>query len=176
MYIAAIAAIAGPVVGGLLGSQGSQTSETAQKSIDPRYAPYIYGGNGVLPNAQDWYMQNKSGLNPQMVSGLNTQWGQLANSVPGYQRMQNLGLSMMGGGVAGNPFSMGGQAPTGGMTPSIPTDRTIPAAPTAVPQSSPFQMPQQVYQQPVEPAPAQAPQAAAPTPSFFNQWGDWGRN
>ncbi len=98
--------------------------------------PYVYGNGGVLPSASSWYQSNASGLNPQMLTGMNNQWSQLGASAPGYQHMQNLGLSLMGGGVAGNPFTGGNMASGGGAS----------AGPYQVPQMSPgpFTMPAQM--------------------------------
>jgi len=105
----------GPIVGGLLGSGGSDSEQTTQNSIDPRMAQYIYGANGVLPMADKWYSQNSSGMTPQMTTGMNNQWSQLNKAAPGYSQMQNLGLSLMGAPIAGNPFTgSGGQAPQQG--------------------------------------------------------------
>lgn len=103
-----LTSLAGPVIGGLLGGSGSKSQETTKvNQIDPRLEPYIYGANGSLPAAQDWFTKNKSGMNGQMQQGLNNQASQYAASKPGFDQMQNLGLGLMGGGVAGNPFSQG---------------------------------------------------------------------
>ena len=103
-----LTSLAGPVIGGLLGGSGSKSQETTKTNqIDPRLEPYIYGANGSLPAAQDWFSKNKSGMNGQMQQGLNNQASQYAASKPGFDTMQNLGLGLMGGGVAGNPFSQG---------------------------------------------------------------------
>jgi hypothetical protein len=131
----------GPVVGGLLGGQGSKESSTSQNSIDPRMAEYIYGGSGVLPMASEWYKKNSTGLNPQMVSGMNNQWDQLNKAAPGYSQMQNLGLSLMGAPIAGNPFtSSGAQGAQGqgaqGVAPSQ-------GGPFSMPTTSPYQAQQE---------------------------------
>ena len=102
-----LAGLAGPVLGGLLGGGGSKSSQTSQNTIDPRLADAIYGSNGSVPAAQQWFSQNKSGMNSQMQQGLTNQASQYAASKPGFDQMQNLGLGLMGGGVAGNPFSQG---------------------------------------------------------------------
>ncbi len=103
-----LTSLAGPVIGGLLGGSGSKSQETTKvNQIDPRLEPYIYGANGSLPAAQQWFSQNKSGMNSQMQQGLTNQASQYAASKPGFDQMQNLGLGLMGGGVAGNPFSQG---------------------------------------------------------------------
>ena len=102
-----LAGLAGPVLGGLLGGGGSKSSQTQTNTIDPRLADAIYGANGSVPAAQDWFSKNKSGMNSQMQQGLNNQASQYAASKPGYDTMQNLGLGLMNSGVAGNPFSQG---------------------------------------------------------------------
>lgn len=102
-----LTSLAGPVIGGLLGGSGSKQSSTQTNQIDPRLADAIYGANGSVPAAQQWFSQNKSGMNGQMQQGLNNQAAQYAASKPGFDTMQNLGLGLMGGGVAGNPFSQG---------------------------------------------------------------------
>lgn len=103
----AFTAVASTVVGGLLGGSGNKSSQTQSNQIDPRLEPYIYGANGVLPAAADWYSKNKTGMNSQMQQGSNNQASQLAASKPGFDQMQNLGLGLLSGGVAGNPFSQG---------------------------------------------------------------------
>ena len=113
-----LGAVAGPVIGGLLGGGGNKSSQTSSNTIDPRLAAAIYGENGSVPLAQQWMAANKTGMNSQMQQGLNNQAAQYAASKPGFDQMQNLGLGLMGGGVAGNPFSGGYKggtnfAPTG---------------------------------------------------------------
>ena len=108
------------IVGGLLGDDkpsggGNQQLPTAtsttsggsssQSYIDPRMENILYGTGGVIPQATDWYNNNSSGLNDQMVTGMNNSWNQLGASAQGYNQMQNLGMQLMGGGVAGNPFT-----------------------------------------------------------------------
>lgn len=106
-------ALAGPIIGGLLGNNGNSQSQTTQNTVDPRFAEYMYGGNGVLPAAKDWYAKNKTGMNEQMATGMNNQWNQLGGASQGFNQMQNLGMGLMGGGVAGNPFHGGTAAPQG---------------------------------------------------------------
>lgn len=112
---------AAPIIGGLLGgskSQGQSSTQTSQ--IDPRLADAIYGKGGSIPAAQEWFTKNRTGLNPQMQQGLGNQALQLASSKGGFDQMQNLGLGLMSGGVAGNPFSQGYSGGTnfGGSGPS----------------------------------------------------------
>lgn len=86
----------------------SSHGSTTKNYIDPRMEALLYGQGGVIPNAQAWYNQNSTGLNSQMVQGMNNQWNQLGASKQGFDQMQNLGMGLMGGGVAANPFTGGG--------------------------------------------------------------------
>ena len=173
---AILGAVAGPLIGGLLGSGGSSQSQTQSNKMDSRLDPYVYGSDGkggILGAANDWYQANKSGLNPQMLQGLNSQWNVLSDpaTMGAYPQMSNLGSSLMSAPVMGNPFANGGA--------SLSAPR---------PQNLGLSQPQQPQQQaryvaqPVTfgggsqgpgpftappPAPAQAPtQAAAPAPAL----------
>lgn len=99
--------IASSLLGGLLGSKGSSTSNSSQQTLDPRMADAVYGVNGVIPSAQDWYSKNKTGLNAMMLEGMDNTYNQLGASRQGYNQMQNLGMGLLGGGAAGNPFAGG---------------------------------------------------------------------
>lgn len=110
------------LLGGLLGSSNgaTNTTTTSTNSIDPQMKGYIYGNGsnirGVLPAATDWYQNNQSGLNDQSLQGLNRQWNVASdpNTAQGYTNMQSLGSSLMGGGVASNPFTTGKVSLAGG--------------------------------------------------------------
>ena len=104
--------VAGPLIGGLLGGNGSSQSQSTQQTLDPRMAEAVYGTGGVVPSAQAWYKANQGGLNSQMVTGMDNTWAQLGNSAQGFNQMQNLGMGLMGGGAAGNPFASGYQGGT----------------------------------------------------------------
>ena len=65
----------------------------------------LYGTGGIIPQATDWWNNNSSGTNEQMITGMNNTWNQLGASGQGYNQMQNLGMGLMGGGAAGNPFT-----------------------------------------------------------------------
>ncbi len=132
-----VAPIAGSVVGGLLGDDGGTT--TQQQRMDPRMDAYVYGDKskrGLLDMAynimQDQY--KTGGLNPLQQSGLEMQRQFLMS--PQYQQsygnMLGLANSLMGGGIAGNPFTTGrmpmAQAP-------VPQR----GAPVAQPQMAAFQ-------------------------------------
>lgn len=143
------------LLGGLMGSEEktvgktNPTSQTTvssggsstQHRLDPRMEQAIYGAGGIMPNASAWYAQNSSGLNPQMVQGLNNQWNQLGASAQGFNQMQNLGMGLMGGGTAGNPFTGGGGI--------APQNLSYTPAQQAPQTTSPFTMPA-----PTAPAPA----------------------
>ena len=112
------------LIGGLLGSEEKTVGKTAptsqttnsssshgsstQNRIDPRMEQAIYGTGGIMPNASAWYAKNSSGLNDKMITGMNNQWNQLGSSKQGFDMMQNLGMGLMGGGAAGNPFTGSG--------------------------------------------------------------------
>ena len=115
-------AVAGlSAAGGLLGSEGS--SSTSNK-IDDRLAPYVYGKNGkggLLGDIDALYRQQmgQGGLNDMQRAGLESQRQVLASPqyTQGYEAMRSLGMGLMGGGVARNPFnsgSMGGGYGGGG--------------------------------------------------------------
>lgn len=127
---------------------------SSKSYIDPRMEAMLYGQGGIIPNAQNWYQQNQSGLNDKMITGMNNQWNQLGASKQGFDQMQNLGMGLMGGGVAGNPFTG-----NGGMAAQSPQNMQNmmykPAAQEASGGQNQFQMP----------APYSAPSMAA-QPSY----------
>ena len=155
----------GPVIGGLLGgSEGAKgQQQTSQNTIDPRIAKYLYGENGstgLMGNTSDLYQKQlaQGGLNPMQNAGLEMQrqaytdprYGQSFNS------MRDVGMGLMGGGMAGNPFNQGGRmGPAQNMgfggTPSQPS-----------PSSATSAAYQPIAQAPAYQAPAPAPQAVAP--------------
>lgn len=152
--------LAGPLIGGLLGGSGNKQESSSKQTIDPRMDPYIYGSGGSLPAAADWFAKNKSGMNAQMQQGLNNQSAQYAASKPGFDQMQNLGLGLMGGGVAGNPFSQG----YSGGTNFAPMGRSNTAGqnqPQAMQTTSAYQ-PAIFDAAPVQQAPTQAPAQSSP--------------
>ena len=107
MFGSILGAIAGPLIGGLLGGEGSKQTQSTQQTLDPRMEGAIYGDGGLLSGAKDWYNQNKTGLNDQMLTGMNNQWNQHGASQQGFNQMQSAGMGLMGQGVAGNPFASG---------------------------------------------------------------------
>ena len=119
----AIAGIASAGVG-LLSGSGRSGSQTQQAVMDPRMVPYIFGADkdkpgGLMDMAQKQLMQSRS---PEQMQGWNT--------------MMNRGAGLLGGSVAGNPFSGGYQGgtnfgPASGMGNGLSqyTPQPIPQAP-----------------------------------------------
>lgn len=107
--LADLAKLALPIAGAVLGSKPTTTTSTNQSRLDPRMDPYIYGPDGVLPAAQEWYKANKTGLNDQMRQGLATQTAVLNDpaTMAGFKQMQGLGSGLLSAPIAGNPFSDG---------------------------------------------------------------------
>ena len=155
---------ASSVAGGLLGSEGSSSSQTSNK-IDDRLAPYVYGKDGkggLLADVMGQYQQQfaQGGLNPMMRAGLESQRQVLASPqyTQGYDAMRSMGLGLMGGGVAQNPFTSGGMG--GGAAPSV-------VRPATNTQYQPFQ-PQQTESLQAMSTPIQSVaqyQAANPAPA-----------
>lgn len=102
---------AAATIGGLLGSKGVNTSATQQNRMDPRMDAYVYGANGtggLLADAAKLYanQSQNGGLNANQRAGLNMQLQTLQSPqfTQGYDTMRNMGMSLMNGGVASNPF------------------------------------------------------------------------
>jgi hypothetical protein len=94
--------------GALAGSQKEPGEELKQQEkLDPRMDQFLYGSGGLLPEAMNWYSQNKSGVNPTMQQGWNMQLGILTN--PAVQNQLQGMLSQYGQSVpvASNPFLRG---------------------------------------------------------------------
>jgi hypothetical protein len=99
-------------VGNGQGQGGGMANGTTQSQIDPRMAKYIYGdgaNQGILDIAQKMYQANPSGMNAQMVQGMNNQWNTLNDPKlkAGYDQIQNQGLGLLNMPMAGNPFTRG---------------------------------------------------------------------
>lgn len=99
------------LVGGLLGGGGSESSQTSNQ-IDPRLAKYVYGENGtggLLSDVQKLYRQQagQGGLNDMQRSGMEMQRQTLMSPQysQGYDAMRSMGMGLLGGGVAQNPFT-----------------------------------------------------------------------
>lgn len=102
------------LLGGALGAAGSGGSNTAtrQSQIDPRMEQYLYGTgygdpNSFLGAAQAQYKANPSGINPTMQQGLDMSKAALSDPAysQSYQQMRTVGNGLLGGQVAGNPFT-----------------------------------------------------------------------
>jgi hypothetical protein len=111
-----------PLATGLLGANASKkgTETTQQEKMDPRMDRYVYGpdGNSGLLNSAFGLMQDQmktGGLNDMQRQGMDMQRQFLMSPQyqQGYGNMMGLGQGLMGGGIAGNPFT-GGQRTTMG--------------------------------------------------------------
>ena len=148
-----------PLVTGLLGANDSAKGQTTtqQQTLDPRIAKYLYGANGeggLMGNTSDLYQKQlaQGGLNPMQNAGLEMQRQAYTDPRYGqsYSNMRDVGMGLMNGGAAGNPFMQGGRM-------GQPQNLGI-AAPQA-PQQAPQQQTSAAYQ-PI----AQTPQAPAYQP------------
>ena len=104
--------IIGGLVGGLLG--GDDQTTTQQQRMDPRMDKYVYGENGqggLLGDAFNLYQKQmgQGGMNPLMTAGLEAQRQFLTSPQYGlgFTNLMGLGQNLLGGGVAGNPFTSG---------------------------------------------------------------------
>lgn len=99
-----------PIAGAYLGSRASSSGQ--KQEMDPRLAGYVYGG--LLPQASNLFNRQMAagGLNDLQRQGLEMQRSYLLNPsyAQGYSNLLNLGQGLLGGGVAGNPFSAGSSA------------------------------------------------------------------
>jgi hypothetical protein len=102
---------------GAMSSGGNNSTSSSQATLDPRIANYLYGGSGgggLLNSVNNTFAQQAAtgGLNPLQTAGLEMQRQTLTapNYTQGYDQMRSLGSSLLGGGVAGNPFTGGGPA------------------------------------------------------------------
>lgn len=107
------------LIGGLMGGDSEQTQT---KQLDPRLANYVFGSDGktgLLNDANSIYSQQMAtgGLNDIQRQGLGMQQQYLMSPQyqQGNQSLYNMGMSMMGGGIAGNPFTSGQRQMPGGM-------------------------------------------------------------
>jgi hypothetical protein len=110
-----LAGLVGAGIGALSGG-GTETS-TRRTVMDPRFDPYVFGSGigddtSILGHARNMWMANPSGINPTMQQGLDMQKAALTDPAYGqaYQQMRNVGMGLLGGGVAANPFTA--QQPT----------------------------------------------------------------
>lgn len=112
-----LSAVAPAVIGGLMGgSDGANSaSQSTQNQLDPNLMPYLYGSGGLLGGVNSLYQQQmgQGGMNPMQTAGLEMQRQTLMNPAytQGFDQMRSVGEGLMGGGVAGNPFSQQPQMP-----------------------------------------------------------------
>lgn len=109
------------LLGGLMG--GGDNEQTQTRQLDPRLANYVFGSDGktgLLGDASSVYSQQMKtgGLNDIQRQGLGMQQQYLMSPQyqQGNQSLYNLGMNMMGGGIAGNPFNRGHGGMQGGMS------------------------------------------------------------
>lgn len=98
-----------PVAGAIAGSQKSGGgTTTAQSKTDPRIDPYLYGDQGILRSAADWFAANRSGVNPAMQQGWDMQLGLLRDPALMSQlgQLRSGGLGMVNAPVAGNGYGL----------------------------------------------------------------------
>lgn len=164
---AAQVGLIGAGAGLLMGGSGGSNNATAttQNQIDPRLVPYLYGNGsgGLVGDVNSLYQQQSAngGLNPLQLAGLEMQRQTLMSPAytQGFDQMRNLGSSLMGAGVAGNPF---------GNTMAPGRDMSI-GSPIPQSQALGFGQTAAAYQ-PIQPmtkaaAPVQAPVSSGAQPS-----------
>lgn len=123
------------LLGGLLGAaagasnSGSKT-QTSQQRMDPRMDPYVYGNNGLLAGAADWFGRNRGG-NPLMNEGAQMQadFYKSPQYTQGFGQLRDTGLNLLGSGIAGNPFMSTGQPGNTGIVPPQMTPQMPPQSP-----------------------------------------------
>lgn len=112
--VSLIGAGAGLVGGALSSKKGASATQQAQ--IDPNLQPLLYGaegttGEGLLNRGASLFnsQADQGGLNNYQRAGLEAQRQVLSNSgyTSGYEQQRQLGMGLLGGGVAANPFSTG---------------------------------------------------------------------
>lgn len=103
--------IGASLLGGLLGSGGSK-NEQKSKVIDPRLGRFVYGEDGksgMVGDIASLYRQQmaQGGLNDMQRSGMEMQRQTLMSPqyTQGYDAMRSMGMNLMGGGIAQNPFT-----------------------------------------------------------------------
>lgn len=128
MLDAILGAVAPSLIGGLMGGKGSGSTATQKQELDPRVQGLLFGGydgSGLLGDANNLYKSQNAngGLNQYQRAGLEGQRQFLTSDgySQGYNAMRDLGMGLLGGGVASNPFTSGprsgtlGAGPSGGM-------------------------------------------------------------
>lgn len=143
------------LLGGLMGGDNEQTQT---RQMDPRLDKYVYGDssmNGLLADSNSVYQKQMTtgGLNDLQRQGMGMQYQYLTSPqyMHGAQSLFNQGASLLGGGIAGNPFTVGGtqsMRPQYGMqSQGIPQNQLLPQQPQQQTgfQFQPFQMSQPDY-------------------------------
>ena len=109
--------LAASAIGGLLGSKSNGSTSNSTRNMDPRLDRYVYGSDGqsgLLSGAWDTFQKQaaQGGLNDLQRQGMEMQRQYLMS--PQYQNsyagLMGAGQSLLGGGVAGNPFMRQAQA------------------------------------------------------------------
>lgn len=126
-----LAAIIGGIAGATQG--GGNNTATRQTRTDPRFDAYLYGTgpgdtNSLLGAAQQFWQQNRSGLNPTMQAALDMQRSVLQDPAyaQSYTNMRDVGSGLLGRQVAGNPFTMANPPQFGRNAPAMPQAQTNP--------------------------------------------------
>jgi hypothetical protein len=99
---------AGIIAGAVAGSKTQPGDVTStQNRMDPRMDPYVYGDQGILKAASDWYAANKSGSNDTMNQFRNKQLGLLNDPALAQQiaAMQQGAAGLLNSPIAGNPYA-----------------------------------------------------------------------
>ena len=174
-----LGAVAGPLIGGLLGGSSSKkgTTTTSEKKLDPRMDRFVYGEDGksgLLGSAYDMTQQQfrQGGLNDMQRSGLESQRQVLASPqfTQGYDAMRSMGMGLMGGGVAQNPFTSGAMSAPQMQRPMAPVrPNTNMQYQPYTPQQTPALAGMQTPFMSVDQYRAQTPTASAPTPKTIEE-------
>ena len=103
------------IAGALLGGSSGGSSATQRQEIDPRVRQSVFGTGGLLDNVDALRntQYSQGGLNQMQNAGLEMQRQNYMSPqyTQGFDSMRNMGLSLMGGGVASNPFTRGTASP-----------------------------------------------------------------
>jgi hypothetical protein len=174
------------IAGGLLGSRGGGGESSQTRQLDPRLGKYVFGEDdksGLLGDASRLYGQQiaTGGLNDIQRQGLGMQQQYLMS--PQYQQgnqgIYNMGMSLLGGGVASNPFTSGrmpmpyggGMGMPGGMSGGMQRPQMAPPqGMTGMPQPSQGFQYQPIALTPPPDYSAKPPEKPAFTEADFERW------
>ncbi|MGL4232947.1 MAG: hypothetical protein ACRCWJ_16395 [Casimicrobium sp.] len=94
-------------MGGLFDKQPDTVQTTQKQELDPDMKRRLLG---MMDRGEALYNKNPTGMNDMMRAGMEMQRQQLTDPqyAQGYQQQRGLAQSLMGGGLAGNPFMRGG--------------------------------------------------------------------